>query len=102
MYVVMRFLLILKKTNVAISIYVFTHTIQTSKKTIKQIMDDPIDDAEMKTYIRQDAKILKYSALKNLKHIDELMPKATDFIVLLYETFPNEGHWVSVVKYPER
>jgi hypothetical protein len=73
-----------------------------NKKKLAAIMDDPIDDAEMKTYIGQDAKILKYSALKNFKHVDELMPNATDFIVLLYETSPNEGHWVSVLKYPER
>ena len=72
------------------------------KNKIEKIMDDPIDDTEMKTYIGQDAKILKYSALKKFKHIDELMPNATDFIVLLYETSPNEGHWVSVLKYPER
>jgi len=51
------------------------------KNKIEKIMDDPIDDTEMKTYIGQDAKILKHSALKNLKHIDELMPNATDFVV---------------------
>ena len=71
-------------------------------KSIAQIMDDPIDDTEMKEYIGQDAKIMKYSDLKGVKRIDDLMPNATDFIVLLYQTEPNEGHWVSVLKYPDR
>ncbi len=29
------------------------------KNKIEKIMDDPIDDTEMKTYIGKDAKILK-------------------------------------------
>lgn len=71
-------------------------------KNIAQIMDDPIDDVEMRKYLGQDAKILKYSDLKGAKHIDELLPNATDFMVLLYQTQPTEGHWVSVLKYPDR
>ena len=71
-------------------------------KSIAQIMDDPIDDTEMKEYLGQDAKILKYSDLRSVKHIAELLPSATDFVILLYQTEPTEGHWVGLSKYPDR
>ena len=71
-------------------------------KSIAQIMDDPINDPEMREYLGQDAKILKYSDLRGVKHIDELLPNATDFMILLYQTEPTEGHRFSVLKYPDR
>lgn len=68
-------------------------------KHIEEVMDDPIDDTEMKSYLGQDAKIMKYSNLKQFDNIHELLPEATDFVVLLYQSKPQEGHWVAVLKY---
>jgi hypothetical protein len=69
---------------------------------MQNIMDDPIDDKEMREYLGQDAKIIKYSELKGFRNIDELLPQATDFVVILYQTSENEGHWITLLKYPER
>jgi len=67
---------------------------------LNEIIEDPLDDAEIKHYLGQKAKILKYSELAKYKSIDELLPNKKDFAVLLYEESPNVGHWVCLLKYP--
>jgi hypothetical protein len=71
-------------------------------KQIDNIMDDPIDDAEMKSLLGSDAKIIRYSDLKRFHDIHDLLPKDTDFAVILYQTEPTVGHWVAVLKYPHQ
>jgi hypothetical protein len=71
-------------------------------KELTEIIEDPLDDAEIKYYLGQKAKILKYSELAKYKSIDELLPNEKDFAVLLYEESPNVGHWVCLLKYPTK
>ncbi len=71
-------------------------------QTLDAIMDEPIDDAEMKVFLGSDAKILRYSDLKRFYDIHDLLPKDTDFAVILYQTEPTVGHWVAVLKYPHQ
>jgi hypothetical protein len=71
-------------------------------KNIEKVMDDPIDDAEMKSLLGNDAKIIRYSDLKRFYDIHDLLPNETDFAVILYQTEPTVGHWVAVLKYPHQ
>lgn len=75
-----------------------------SKKKDKQdemtevIIEEPLGDDDIKKYL-PDARVMKYSALKNIKSIEELLPNEIDYVILLYEDSPNKGHWVTVLRY---
>lgn len=75
-----------------------------SKKKDKQdelteiLTEEPLGDDDIKSYL-PDAKVMKYSALKNIKSIEELLPNEIDYVILLYEDTPNKGHWVTVLRY---
>ena len=54
----------------------------------------PISGKLIKKWV-PDAKIMKYSELKNYNMLPRLP------IVLLYEVKPNYGHWVTILRTPE-
>nr|WPF46431.1 MAG: putative cysteine protease [Lake Baikal virophage 1] len=65
---------------------------------IEEIQREPMGDDDIKKYFPQ-AKILKYSELRNYSDIKQLLPKLKSFFFLLYERSPNVGHWVLVSRY---
>ena len=64
---------------------------------IKQTVATPMSDSDIKEYL-PEAKILKYSELKEYPTLDDLLPEVKDFVILLYEDSPNTGHWVCISK----
>jgi hypothetical protein len=67
---------------------------------IAEIVEEPMGDDDIKKYF-PNAKILKYSDLKNYTDITELLQKPKTFFFLLYERSPNVGHWVLVSRYKD-
>jgi len=67
---------------------------------IAEIASDPMGDDDIKKYF-PNAKILKYSELKNYTNINQLLPRPKTFFFLLYERSPNVGHWVLVSRYKD-
>lgn len=68
------------------------------KETEKELIRDPIDDAEIKSE-NDDIKIMTYNDLEPYKNIDDLMPKDKEAIMLLYLTeSDSSGHWCCLVK----
>lgn len=63
-------------------------------KVIKNIIT-PISDAQIKKYL-PDARIFKYSDLSKYNNIEELLSHDKSYFILLIESSPNYGHWVSV------
>lgn len=57
----------------------------------------PMGDDDIKVYF-PNAKIIRYCELKDIKHIDELLPHDKSCIFLLYQDSPYEGHWVGLNK----
>lgn len=49
----------------------------------------------------KNIKILKYGQLKNFKNIDDAF-NPYDAIALLYESKPNYGHWVLLLRHPKK
>ena len=45
-------------------------------------------------------KILKYSDLDQFRTIEELLPDAVDYRIVLIEQTPNSGHWCCILRYP--
>jgi hypothetical protein len=72
------------------------------KMSIKSIIETPLDDADIRKYI-PNVKILTYSQLKQYKTIDRLLTPFNPYCILLYESSPNNGHWVCILRYrPEK
>lgn len=69
------------------------------KKNKDIILKTPIDDSQMKQYLGDDVKILKYNELLNYESIDDILTSNYDFMILLYEIEPNIGHWVCMMRY---
>ena len=65
---------------------------------IEEIKSEPMGDDDILKYF-PNAKILKYSELKNYNDITQLLPKNKSFFFLLYEHAPNNGHWIAVLRY---
>jgi hypothetical protein len=68
------------------------------KEEIKEVIEDPIDDSEIREYL-PDAKILTYKELSKYRNINELLPDNKDYAIILYLDEPNKGHWTALLKY---
>ena len=65
---------------------------------MNQIIRKPLSDANLKT-ILGDCKIITYPQLANYRTIEELLPKAYDFVIILLLETPQSGHWTSLIRY---
>lgn len=72
-----------------------------SPEHTEALIEDPLDDLEIRNALGKDAKIIPYQDLKNYRNIDELLPKKKDAVILLYENQPMNGHFVAITKSPK-
>ena len=68
-------------------------------KEINNIIHKALGDDNLRTILGKDTKILKYSELAKYNSIDQLLPKPNDFVIILLEESPNNGHWTALLKY---
>jgi len=64
-----------------------------------RIEQKPLSDADLRTILGDDLKILKYSELAKVESLEALLPNSKDYCILLYETEENSGHWVALLRY---
>jgi hypothetical protein len=65
---------------------------------VEEIIEEPMDDGDIRAYY-PNAKIIRYSDLKDYKTITQLLPKDKSYVFLLYQHSPNSGHWVLLMRY---
>jgi len=65
---------------------------------VEEIIEEPMDDTDIRAYY-PNAKIMRYSDLKNYKTITQLLPKDKSYAFLLYQQETNSGHWVLIMRY---
>jgi hypothetical protein len=58
----------------------------------------PFGDDDIRRHL-PDARIMTYKELSKHKSLDELLPKDTDYAIILYEDSPNHGHWTALSKH---
>ena len=68
---------------------------QKIEKFVKKNKTIPMGDDTIRKYFPK-AKIIKYSDLKNLHSIEQILPKHKSFCFLLYQDSPQTGHWVCI------
>lgn len=61
----------------------------------------PMTDGDLERYFGSgiESEVMTYSQLANFASIDELLPNAFDFRIILVEQMRNKGHWVLILKY---
>lgn len=61
----------------------------------------PMSDGDLERYFGSgvESEVMTYSQLANYKTIDELLPNAFDFRIILVEQMRNKGHWLLLLKY---
>ncbi len=65
---------------------------------LKEVKADAISDSLIRKYL-PNCRILKYSQFKNFKSLDQILPNNKDYIIILYETSYNSGHWCCMTKF---
>lgn len=71
--------------------------IEINKKKLNYLIEDPLDDREIRKYL-PNAKILTYDTLGKYTDIEQLLPNDRDYCIILYRQKPTFGHWVSLDK----
>ncbi len=69
----------------------------TENNTDKNCLSYALSDNDVKALLKGYTKIVPYSDLHKYKSINQLL-KPYDSAVILYESEPNFGHWVSLIK----
>ncbi len=80
--------------------YTELNTNNISKEQADKIKYSPMGDDTIHSYF-PDAKIMLVSELSGYNSIDELLPNNPDCVFLLYQSSPNNGHWVLLSKYDD-
>ena len=65
---------------------------------IKEIEQKPLSDEDIHKVL-PNARIIKYSDLSKVRDLNYLLPRQTDYIIVLFEESPNSGHWISILRY---
>ena len=69
-------------------------------ENLKKIKAKPMSDSDIRYYYPK-AKIIKYSELKKYNNIEDLLPTIPDFVFILYEDSPENGHWTATTRTKE-
>lgn len=67
---------------------------------IKDVKADAMSDKLIRKYL-PNCKILKYNEFKKFKNLNQIIPNNKDYIIILYETSPNSGHWCCLMNYDD-
>ena len=66
---------------------------------IEEIEHKSLSDTDIKNILGKQCKIIKYSELSKYSDLDQLLSKDKDYVVILIENSPNEGHWCGLLRY---
>jgi len=66
-----------------------------------RIEQKPLSDADLRTILCDNLKIIKYSELESIDSLEELLPNSKDDLIMLYETEEDSGHWVAMLRYTD-
>ena len=55
-----------------------------------------LNDEVIGTILGTDAHIIRYSELRHIDDMDEILTKGLDYCTILYEERPDRGHWAAL------
>ena len=65
---------------------------------IKQAIRKPLSDTDLKNILGSETRILTYPELAKYNDLDELLPRAFDFVIVLLLESPQSCHWCCLIK----
>ncbi|MFM7985057.1 MAG: hypothetical protein ACKPKO_37630 [Candidatus Fonsibacter sp.] len=64
-----------------------------------RLIHKSLNSDDIGTILGTDAKIIRYSELRHIDDLDELLAQDLDYCVVIYENKPDRGHWTALSKY---
>ena len=58
-----------------------------------------LSDEDIGTILRGDPKIVRYSKLRRIDDLDDLLTNDRDYCIILYEDTPDKGPWAALSNY---
>ena len=59
---------------------------------VVRLIHQALSDEYIGTILGANAKIIRYSELRHISDLDELLTKDLDYCIIQYEDRPHEGH----------
>ncbi|MFM7989723.1 MAG: hypothetical protein ACKPKO_61460 [Candidatus Fonsibacter sp.] len=67
---------------------------------VKKLINKALSDEDIGTILGTDANIIRYSELRHIDDLGELLAKKDiDYCSILYDDRPDRGHWAALSKY---
>ena len=66
---------------------------------VRKLTSKALRDEDIGTVLGADTKIIRYSELRHIDDLDELLTKEIDYCIILYEDRPDRGHWAALSRY---
>lgn len=70
------------------------------QKILKKLKSKYLSGSDLLKLVNYKASIISYPEIKNYENLDELLGE-NQAIILLYETEPRVGHWITIFKTPK-
>ena len=67
------------------------------KNNINEVKKESMSNFLMSDYLK-NPNIMIYNELGNIDNIEDILPNNNDYVILLYERFKNDGHWVCILR----
>ena len=77
----------------------FNRVFRIVQRPCGQVIKKPLSDANLKTILGTETRIITYPELANYRTIEELLPRAYDFVIILLLESPQSGHWTALLRY---
>ena len=61
-----------------------------------KLVHKALSDDDIGTILGADAKIIRYSELRQIDDLDDLLTNDMDYCSILYEDRPDKGHWAAL------
>ena len=69
---------------------------------VKRLVRKALSDDAIGTILGADAKLIRYSELRHIDDLGDLLTNDMDYCILLYEDRPDRGHWAALSTYNEK
>jgi len=66
---------------------------------LSTLINKALSDEDIGTILGAYAKLIRYSELRHIRDLDELLTKDLDYCTTLYEDRPDRGHWTALSRY---
>ena len=68
------------------------------RMNVIKLINKALSDDDIGTILGADAKIIRYSELRHIDDLDDLLTKDMDYCIILYEDRPDKGHCTALSK----